>query len=148
METIEINGKSYLIDTEKAIEQGLLKEKDNKPRSWREYDAAMDNGIYGAGEAVMFSIAESVFPTKEEATAFAALCRLIHLRDAWWGEWRPDWVQAIDYNYNISYIAYEDAMRVSPSVYDSRTLTFPTPEMATDFLSTFQDLIEQAKMFL
>lgn len=27
METIEINGKSYLIDIEKATEQGLLKEK-------------------------------------------------------------------------------------------------------------------------
>ena len=41
METIEINGKSYLIDIEKATEQGLLKEKDSKPRSWEEYDRAL-----------------------------------------------------------------------------------------------------------
>ena len=33
MEMIEINGKLYLIDIEKATEQGLLKEKDSKPRS-------------------------------------------------------------------------------------------------------------------
>ena len=91
METIQINGKSYLIDIEKATEQGVLKEKDNRPQSWREYAAAMEKERYGNGEAVMFSIAESVFPTKEEATAFAALCRLIHLRDAWWGDWRPNW---------------------------------------------------------
>ena len=38
MKTIEIDGKSYLIDIEKATEQGLLKEKDNKPHSWEEYD--------------------------------------------------------------------------------------------------------------
>lgn len=145
METIEINGKPYLIDTEKAIEQGLLKEKDNKPRSWREYDAAMDNGRYGAGEAVMFSIAESVFPTKEEATAFAALCRLIHLRDAWWGEWRPDWNEVYT-KYTI--VNARGCIDFNTATFNSRVLTFPTREMATDFLETFRDLIEQAKMFL
>lgn len=145
METIEINGKSYLIDTEKAIEQGLLKEKDNKPRSWREYDAAMDNGIYGAGEAVMFSIAESVFPTKEEATAFAALCRLIHLRDAWWGEWRPDWSND-ERKYSI--FVFNNEICIDDTNYCQYTLSFPTSAMATDFLKTFRELIEQAKMFL
>lgn len=150
METIEIKGKSYLIDTEKAIEQGLLKEKDNKPRSWREYDAAMDNGRYGAGEAVMFSIAESVFPTKEEATAFAALCRLIHLRDAWWGEWRPNWEEADGDIYVIYYNGDLDSVIVNEieTCYNSRTLAFPTEGMADDFLNTFRELIEQAKMFL
>lgn len=150
METIEINGKSYLIDTEKAIEHGLLKEKDTKPRSWREYDAAMDNGRYRAGEAVMFSIVESVFPTKEEAIAFAALCRLIHLRDAWWGEWRPNWedgdgdIYVIYYNGDLG----EVIVNQIETCLNSRTLAFPTEEMATDFLETFRDLIEQAKMFL
>lgn len=150
MKTIEINGKSYLIDTEKAIEQGLLKEKDNKPRSWEEYENTASNNVFltSVYQLENDDRAYDVFYSEDEAKAFCALGKLIQLRDAWWGEWRPDWVQATDYNYNISYIAYEDAMRVSPSVYDSRTLTFPTPEMATDFLETFRGLIEQAKMFL
>lgn len=38
METIKINGKEYQLDIDKAKEQGLLKEKDGKPRSWEEYD--------------------------------------------------------------------------------------------------------------
>lgn len=144
METIEIKGKSYLIDTEKAIEQGLLKEKDNKPRSWREYDAAMDNGRYGAGEAVMFSIAESVFPTEEEAIAFAALCRLIHLRDAWWGEWRPSLVYSED-EYKIF---MQGKIIVLSPTYNNHTLTFPNQKTADDFYETFKDLINAAKMFL
>lgn len=150
METIEINGKSYLIDTEKAIEHGLLKEKDNKPRSWREYDDVMDKRGYGKGELVMFSIAESVFPTKEEAIAFASLCRLIHLRDAWWGEWRPNWEEADGDIYVIYYNGDLDSVIVNEieTCYNSRTLAFPTEEMAEDFLETFRDLIEQAKMFL
>lgn len=146
MKTIEIDGRSYLIDIEKALQAGVLIEKDTKPRSWEEF---MDTRFpmqysHGNREDIVLSAALS----QEEAKALKALNKLIILRDAWWGEWRPDWVQATDYNYNISYIAYEDAMRVSSSVYDSRTLTFPTRKMATDFLSTFQDLIEQAKMFL
>ena len=153
METIQINGKSYLIDIEKATEQGLLKEKDNRPRSWREYAAAMEKERYGNGDVVMFDIAESVFPTKEEATAFAALCRLIHLRDAWWGEgeWRPNYEPdyvADNSVYNIVYAAGSGIITKDNPCYINRILAFPTPEMATDFLKTFRDLIEQAKMFL
>lgn len=147
METIEINGKSYLIDTEKAIEQGLLKEKDNKPRSWEEYENTASNNVFitSVYQLENDNRAYDVFYSEDEAKAFCALGKLIQLRDAWWGEWKPDWK-----NGGNKYIITSERGNILASymfVYNS-ILVFPTQEMRDDFLSTFRDLIEQAKMFL
>lgn len=151
METIEINGKSYLIDTEKAIEQGLLKEKDNRPRSWREYENTASSNVFLASvyQLENDNRAYDVFHSEDEAKAFCALGKLIQLRDAWWGEWRPFpdkmspsvQVEAFSIWWNVCKFSISNQ-------YITRVLAFPTKEMATDFLETFRDLIEQAKMFL
>ncbi len=91
MKTIEIDGKSYLIDIEKATEQGLLKEKDNKPRSWEEYERQMMDIKGFAATQYLDNREYDKFSDINEANAFYALGKLIQLRDAWWGEWRPDW---------------------------------------------------------
>lgn len=149
MKTIEIDGKSYLIDIEKATEQGLLKEKDSKPYSWEEYVEAT-SGIIGYGASVHYSDRYGnkydTFVTVEEARAFCALGKLIQLRDAWWGEWKPDWSDdKAKYYIHI----YDNKICIgSYSNYWQQTFAFPTEEMATDFLETFRDLIEEAKMFL
>ncbi len=87
METIEINGKSYLIDIEKATEQGLLKKKDNKPRSWEEY-AEATSGIIGYKASLHYSGAYdnqyNIFKNVDEARAFCALGKLIQLPRTWW----------------------------------------------------------------
>ena len=36
-ELLTLNGKEYLLDIEQAEKLGLLKEKDNKVRSWKEF---------------------------------------------------------------------------------------------------------------
>lgn len=147
METIEINGKSYLIDTEKAIEQGLLKEKDNKPHSWEEYDRALKH-IYvtsGYDEVGVGGTRYDHFATETEAKAFCALGKLIQLRDAWWGEWQPDW-ESNSVKYGI--VMSQNTIIVGDGYIVSKTFVFPTYEIAADFLNTFRDLIEQAKMFL
>lgn len=143
MKTIEIDGKSYLIDLEKATEQGLLKEKDKKPHSWEEF---MNTRFpmqcsHGNREDIVLSTALS----QEEAKALKALNKLIILRDAWWGEWEPDWNN--DENKYCIY-SFNSGMRISDTCYSPFFLAFPTKEMATDFLKTFRDLIEEAKMFL
>lgn len=135
MKTIEIDGKSYLIDIEKATEQGLLKEKDDKPRSWEGYCNNTKRNIYEYCD----------FSSREENLAFIALGKLIQLRDAWWGDWRPDWNKDAE-KFNIYYALNKCHIDVSVNV--CYTLSFPTKEMATDFLSTFRYLIEQSKMFL
>ena len=158
METIEINGKSYLIDIEKAIEQGLLKEKDSNPRSWEEYAirrCKTENFFSSTGvnddDGGDVICDYDIFNSMDEAKAFCALGKLIQLRDAWWGEWRPDYKPdyvADNSVYNILYAAGSGIITKDNPCYINRILAFPTPEMATDFLETFRDLIEQAKMFL
>lgn len=152
METIEINGKSYLIDTEKAIEQGLLKEKDSRPRSWGKYATYFSDKRKGIVNSTClhddfddYDCPYDTFNSKDEAKAFCALGKLIQLRDAWWGEWRPNWNEVYTKYTIVNASGYIDS---NTATFNSRVLAFPTKEMATDFLSTFQDLIEQAKMFL
>ena len=151
MKTIEIDGKSYLINIEKATKQGVLKEKGNKPRSWEEYreNILLYQRCKFSAEEYNFERTEDfsykVFGSPEEAKAFCALGKLIQLRDAWWGNWKPDWSNSED-KYFIW--ALKDDMYIDTSMFIRHMLAFPTKEMANDFLITFYDLIKLAKIFL
>ena len=89
-----------------------------------------------------------------EAKAFCALGKLIQLRDAWVGDWEPDWevewkqsqLSSEVRKYTIIY--YSNELSICYTIWRSNVLAFPTEEMATDFLKTFRNLLEQAKMFL
>lgn len=140
MKTIEIDGKSYLIDIEKAKEQGVLKEKDSKPRSWEEYEK---NNSYCYVPDIRSKY--NYFNSIEEANAFCALGKLIQLRDAWWGEWKPDWSND-ENKYHVWIMV--DEICINKAMHIQHVLAFPTEEIAIDFLNTFRDLIEEAKMFL
>ena len=145
MKTIEIDGKSYLIDIEKATEQGLLKEKDSKPRSWEEYDRAIKL-LHVTSEYDKVGVGGTRydnFATKNEAKAFCALGKLIQLRDAWVEDWKPDWDNDCKPKYYISVAGNEvvtDIHYMYPAL-----LAFPTKEMAEEFLNCFRDLIEKTK---
>lgn len=146
MKTIEIDGKSYLIDIEKATEQGLLKEKDSKPHSWQEYMESVDMdsnapSLKSSKEEILLSM----FQSKDEAKAFRALNKLIILRDIWWGDWKPDWSND-ENKYHVGTMV--DEICIDKAIHIQHVLAFPTEEIAIDFLNTFRDLIEQAKMFL
>lgn len=151
MKTIEIDGKSYLIDIEKATEQGLLKERDSKPRSWKEYIGACNENTESCTNASNLDTDDryrawrfyDTFNSEDEAKAFCALGKLIQLRDAWWGEWRPKWNIP---RYTI--LCFYNELCKDMSTLYSEILSFPTSEMRDDFLNTFRDMIEQAKMFL
>ena len=148
METIEINGNAYQLDVEKAKELGLL--KDIKPRSWEEYcniiNCIPNSGYFTYNKKTsVLGTSYDVFKSKEEAKAFYALGKLIQLRDAWVGDWEPDWKKVYN-KYTI--INARDRIDLNTAIFDSGALAFPTKEMANDFLNTFRDLIEEAKMFL
>lgn len=132
METIEINGNAYQLDVEKAKELGLL--KDTKPRSWEEYCNNTKRNTYDYDE----------FSSREESMAFIAFGKLIQLRDAWCGDWKPDW--HINSKYTIETVCGKISKTQVFSI--NATLVFPTKEMRDDFFETFRDIIEQAKMFL
>lgn len=140
MKTIEIDGKEYQLDIDKAKEQGLLKEKDSKPRSWEEYEK---NNAYGYVPDI--GSRYNYFNSIEEANAFCALGKLIQLRDAWWGDWKPDWSND-EVKYHVWIMV--DEICIDKAIHIQHVLAFPTEEMAIDFLNTFRDLTEEAKMFL
>lgn len=148
METIEINGKSYLIDIEKATEQGLLKEKDGRPRSWEEYDKKLKKSYLSSGYDLQAlgvgGTRYDSFSSEDEARAFVALGKLIQLRDAWWGKWRPSSV----YSEDECCIFMQGKIIVLSPTCNNYTLTFPDQKTADDFYETFKDLINAAKMFL
>ena len=86
---------------------------------------------------------KNVCISKEEAQAFLALMQLRQLRKAWVGEWEP--------SRNVYYvILYDIKDGLIIGFYEklNKSLSFPTPSMACDFLNCFRDLCETAKILL
>lgn len=79
----------------------------------------------------------------EEAEAFLALMQLRQLRKAWVGDWEPsgDGYYAIVYD-------IRDELIVGSHEWLNKSLSFPTREIANDFLNCFRDLCETAKILL
>ena len=132
--------------------------KNNKPRSWEEYCeqvrntssfsislATLDGCIIEGNRGEVPCVGE--VNTEEEAKAVIALCKLIQLRDAWWGDWRPNWHDLNTKKYCISIDKGHQIYKVYYSTYQ-KILAFPTQEMRDEFLGTFRDLIEEAKSLL
>lgn len=154
MTTVVLEGKEYLLNVDQAEKLGLLKAKDNKVMSWNEYikkylgthgysynmNANMithsDTPIYTADQL-----------TQHEAKALAAFSQLLKLRRDWVGEWEPDWNKVEEKKYVI------ERKRISRfdvlvCFTNSHALSFPSCELAQEFLETFRDLIEEAKILI
>ena len=144
---IEIDGKDYQLNIDEAKEKGVLKEKDNKPYSWEEYDKALKQLYITSAydEIGIGGTSYDRFITENEAKAFCALGKIIQLRDRWCDNWKPDWNK--DYT-KYTIVNTKDHIELNTATFNSKILAFPTKEMATDFLETFRDLIEEAKIFL
>jgi len=133
------------IDWQESAKQEkiVFKKKNTKPRSWEEYERMVlkDMG-YKDSSTDTISITFPGLFTKvsdykflQEHTAFIKLCML---RQAWIGDWKPR---------NPGFLIMLDVKR---DIMVSRglcygPLTFPTKEMAVDFMNTFKDLLETAK---
>ena len=150
------------IDWQESAKQEKIafKKKDTKPRSWKEYYAQQiankKHGYYIDDEdcssvsVVWNELAEvnkwkNVLPSEELAEAFLAMMQLMSLRQAWIGNWKPDWK-----NPDIKKwcIIFECELKVSYFYSNSRALSFLTKEMAEDFMNCFRDLLEIAKPLL
>lgn len=142
MKTIKIDGREYQIDTGKALELGVLKEADPyhgwRVTSWDEYETEMKR-------LTDIEVVWDGMPTISESEAFVALGKLIHLRDAWWGKWKPNW-NNIDTKHTL--VNSNGTVIVNTASRNSRILSFPTVEMAESFYHCHTELINKAKMFL
>ena len=163
METKELKiqiPEGYEIDKENStFEKIVFKKKETKPRSWEKYYkqqiANKKHGYYiDDADCSTVSVVwneyagadkwKNVLPSKELAEAFLAMMQLVSLRQAWIGDWKPDWEDYDNYKYCVFGSKTNDFC-VRNLMSARSPLSFPTEEMATDFMNCFRDLLEIAK---
>ena len=155
------------IDWQESAKQEkiVFKKKDTKPRSWEEYcKNNKDKQVWFVKEGSNIGGChlmcrpinqdKNTLPTKELAEAFLAMMQLMSLRQAWIDDWKPEWNKCTD-KYCITNSCstpenlYMEVLNFKPSYqlkwFETRPLSFPTEEMAKDFMNCFKDLLEVAK---
>lgn len=148
--------EGYEIDKEKStFEKIVFKEIDKLPRKWEDlkeikgYYIDSYSTIYSSfGNCLCVDKNRNVFPTKEYAEAALALAQLLQLRQAWTGEWKPDFRHENCKNPNYVVQVYNYEIYVEQVYSMNAPMSFPTKQMATDFLNTFSTLLETAKPLL
>lgn len=152
MTTIRLEEKEYQINIEQAKKLNLLKEKDNKVRSWEEFTEKYyhrSGYCYLSNKKKVESEKMPLYTddqlTSHEAVAINAFSKLLKLRRNWVGEWEPDWGK-----HSEKFILYraENSVRTCSTLITAGGFSFPTHEMASEFLATFHDLIEEAKILI
>lgn len=137
----------------------VKEKKQNPPRSWKEFCKrySVQNGECfitpnsGITDKTSWECDFNRHPIQgrnwcislQEAEAFLALMQLRQLRKAWVGDW-----EITDQPCYYCIIPNKTKITVLDSHYILRSLSFPTKEMAEDFLSCFRDLCETAKILL
>ena len=128
----------------------------NPPRSWEEFctnypvtlyeyficgDSSIEP-VFNPNDQRDSECDKNICASKEEAEAFLALMQLRQLRKAWVGDW-----EITDQPY---YCIIPSKTKITVLAGSSllRSLSFPTKEMAEDFLNCFRDLCEAAKILL
>lgn len=144
------DGNTYIVKEKKQV----------PPRSWEEFcerypiqkgesyiraDSTIGGVKYKWARNV--SVGKNWCTSKEEASAFLALMQLRQLRKAWVG----DWEQTPSDTETAAISCDVDKQRLTIHYgyfLVSNILSFPSLEMAQEFLDCFRDLCETAKILL
>ena len=153
---IDIPDGMCIDESKSTFEKIVFKKKDTKPRSWEEYCnnyvgkvfyIDKNSDICGGDETwggLFRKKDKNTLPSKELAESFLAMMQLMSLRQAWVGDWEPDWDNVCSDKYCILGKHNNDF-----EIRDLNTvrcqLSFPTEEMAGDFRNCFKDLLNVAK---
>lgn len=139
----------------------IVREKFTRPRSWEEFCRnypRRKGEHYITRDSDIFSIEidkisrdcktdKNLCVSKEEAEAFLALMQLRQLRKAWIGDWEQpnsnSLTAAILYSVNKQKIIVECG-----NYWALNVLSFPSKQIANEFLECFRDLCETAKILL
>lgn len=126
---------------------------DDKPKSWEEYckqNPIKDDDYYISESCTIKKCEAGVtrIPqfdanamSRDLCKAFLAYMELIQLRNAWVKGWEASYC-----SYKIE--AKDGVILTSSRDYFMYGLSFPTPEMANEFIKTFKDLLEVAEPLL
>lgn len=159
-QTIEIeipDGKKAVWKDNKIIFEDI---KPPLPKTWDEF---CEQNLIKKGEYFLNSFSTSepvtcetirhkdsdrnILPSEQAAEQHLALMQLHQLRDCYRQGWIPDWEnKSIMYTIKNCYKVITKI--IEPMIVNERNrcafLSFPTYEMAEEFLDNFTDLIEQA----
>ena len=136
--------QGYEIDRQKStFEKIVFKKIPENPKTWEDY-CKLTKGSYSnyASTTNMvnkdkYTGAYNEFVTKERATQFIALGKLLQLRDYW--------VKGSKFKYAVGIFTWSEGVIVTHNCdINDCALTFPTQEMADKFITCFRDLIKQA----
>ena len=74
--------------------------------------------------------------------------QLMSLRQAWIGDWKPNWNDHTQLKAAIRCKDCSGFLVIAFKDLASRPLSFPTVKMAEEFLNCFKDLLETAKSLI
>lgn len=149
---IIINGVKYNLDIQKAKELGILEEENTRCKSWEEFKSKYENkkGFFYNTDSIRVDIIDNPVMTVEqltenEAIAIKAFSKLLKLRRDWIGDWEPDWCVS---KTKYCIIVVSNCLTIACFRSDHHVFSFPTKEMAQEFLESFNDLFNQCKNIL
>lgn len=135
----------------KEIALQVYKEDELKshPKSWKEY-IELSDGFDGTGiswqhggytTTGLHHRGKAIIPT-DLTFPFIAYMQLMAIRKEWVGNWKPNFN---DQTSKFCIECWKDQIIVEQKICSRKALSFPTKEMAEEFVSCFRDLLEQAK---
>ena len=126
--------EGYEIDRENStIDEIVFKEiKKQLPKSWEEFKESEEPGYVFA----------ALYTTLKSQKAYIALAKLEQLREVYRDGWEPNWD---DDSWKFCIKPYNNSFDIILVTHACYFLSFPTKEIAEEFLNNFRDLIEQAK---
>ena len=121
---------------------------DRLPKTWDEYCAKygeVGDKIKASLNTAYMTINKHTFSDYNQAQAHIAMIKLHLLRDEYRNGWLPSWEDSF-YKYGIKWnmIAGKTRLVIAQHTHDSDSLSFPTYELAEEFLTNFRELIEDA----
>ena len=102
------------------------------PRSWEEYTSKI----------ALLKVSIDIMPISSLPKKYIALYKLERLRNCWIQDWKPNWLEGNVQKYVIQ--KWRDKCSIETTYVTHAFLSFPTYEMAKEFLECFRDLIEEA----
>ena len=119
------------------------------PKTWDEYCAKHGeegDKIKASLNTAYMTINKYTFSDSKQAQVHIAKMKLHLLRDEYRNGWKPSWGGSSNYKYGIKWnmIAGKTRLVIAQHTYDSDSLSFPTYELAEEFLTNFREFIEQA----
>ena len=125
---------------------------DELPKTWEEFceNYPLKNGYFTLDGCVIKYFANNdrdinTLSSYKAAKAHLALIQLHQLRDCYRQGWVPDWNNTEE-KFAISFV--KNNFTIEIFIHISNFFSFPTEELAKEFLTNFKDLFEQAKYLI